>query len=214
MKRWVRSQSESVWQDSLGGWSEGYSWDQDTIAYLLAGRRLCAPKPRSCVLGPFAADSRTIIEICGIPRIRESKWIVGCVPWQIPLRRGVGERSRRFGGAQPEGEPEETENKEEQCSSFHGRRRGWIETRVGCLQNGGARSLSRRSRLRNLVLLVFCVELDRWPHGEWGVVAVGHRRRQLRALRSRWNRNGSASAHSMVRFKVRTRKRTGLKGLR
>ena len=64
--------------------------------------------------------------------------------WQVPLFLGnVG----RFGGAQSQGEPEETEDKEEQRGSFQGRWRGRIETRIGCLQDGGTRSLSGRSRL-------------------------------------------------------------------
>jgi len=85
--------------------------------------------------------------------------------------------SGRFRDAQLEGEPEETEDEKEQCGSFQGRWRGWVEARVGGLQNGGTRSLSGWVRLRNLLFLVFDVGLYRWLCGEWEVVVVWHRRR-------------------------------------
>ena len=90
----------------------------------------------------------------------------------------MGDMPRNLGGAQLEGEPEETEDKEEQCGPFQRRRRRWVETRVSCLENGRTRSLSGRSRLWILLLLVFGDELGGWPCGEWDVFAVVHRRRR------------------------------------
>jgi len=72
--------------------------------------------------------------------------MISGVNWQVPLCIGGGERLERFRSAQPEGEPEETEDKEEQRCSFQGGWRGWIETGVARLQNCGTRSLSGKSR--------------------------------------------------------------------
>jgi len=103
--------------------------------------------------------------------------MVGYPHWQLPLCLGGRERSRKFGSAQPKGEPEETEDKEKQRSPFQRRWRGWVETSVSCLQNGRTRSLSGRARLWNLLLLLFDVGLGGWFCGEWGVIVVVHRRR-------------------------------------
>ena len=104
--------------------------------------------------------------------------MIGDVDWQVPLCLEGGERSGQFHSAQPDGEPEETEDKEEQRHSFQGGWRGWIETRVARLQNGGTRSLSGKSRLWNLLLLVLNFELYGWLCGELDVVVIGHRRRR------------------------------------
>lgn len=107
--------------------------------------------------------------------------MVGCVHRQLPLCLGGRERLWKFGSAQPEGEPKETEDKEKQCSPFQRRWRGWVETRVSCLQNGRSGSLSGRSRLWNLLLLVSDVKFGGRLCGERGVIVVVHRRcrRQL-----------------------------------
>ena len=153
------------------------------------------------MLDPFPADSRAVVEICGISRKRESKHMVGCVHRQLPLCLGGRERLWKFGSAQPEGEPKETEDKEKQCSPFQRRWRGWVETRVSCLQNGRSGSLSGRSRLWNLLLLVSDVKFGGRLCGERGVIVVVHRRCR-RQLQQFARKTDQSVTQDMVRFKV------------